>query len=66
MMPDWFRIILDLERADLTDADIAKALKVSRATICNWKQGASPRYDSAISLLALHAQYVEVQKTESS
>lgn len=52
---DWFRVIVDLERSGLTQADIAAAIDRSQAQVAAYKSvpDTEPPFHSAMLLLAL-------------
>lgn len=50
---DWFRVIVDLERAGYSFTAISTVTGVARSTIIGWKQGAAPRWEDGECLLDL-------------
>lgn len=50
---DWFRVLVDLNRAGLPTSALEQQLGIPRTTILGWKQGAEPRYADGESLLDL-------------
>lgn len=50
---DWFRVIVDLERAGYSHCSIASVCGVSKRTVGGWKQGSSPKFDDGKLLLRL-------------
>lgn len=53
MQIDWFKIIVDIERAGMTQQQISKSIRVSKSTLYGWKAGAVPRYDDGEALIRL-------------
>ncbi|HEY4373023.1 MAG TPA: hypothetical protein VGN52_13925 [Burkholderiales bacterium] len=53
---DWFRILSELQALGLTNADVARALRLRDSTIRNWKYGKEPTHARGQALLALHAR----------
>lgn len=53
---DWFRVIVDVERAGYTHANISVAISVPRRTIGSWKAGTAPRYEDGVRMLELWAR----------
>jgi len=51
---DWFRILAELQAAGFSNADVARALKLSDSTIRNWKYGIEPIHSKGEALLELH------------
>jgi len=54
---DWFRLLTDLQRAQVSHAQVAAILGCSVATVIGWKQGSEPRHSTGQALKALHAQH---------
>lgn len=52
---DWFRVIVDLERSGLTQADIAAAIDRSQAQVAAYKSipDTEPRFNHALLLVGL-------------
>lgn len=50
---DWFRIIVDLERAGYSHAAIGSAIDCPKSTVQGWKQGATPKFDDGDLLIVL-------------
>ncbi len=52
---DWFRVVTDLERSGLTQAQIGEAIGRSAATVNNLKSipGTEPRFAVGMALLGL-------------
>lgn len=61
---DWFRIIVDLERASYSHLTIAAAVGVGKRTVGGWKSGSSPRYEDGCLLISLWAQVVAKDQSE--
>ncbi|CNK10076.1 TPA: hypothetical protein PXJ75_002881 [Yersinia enterocolitica] len=53
MQIDWFQVITDVERSGMTQQQIAKGIRVAKATLFGWKQGSNPRYDDGEALIRL-------------
>lgn len=55
---DWFRILADLDRAGISNAEIARRLNVPRSTVTHWKRpNVEPSYHYGNLLITLHAQH---------
>ncbi|WP_228133787.1 hypothetical protein [Klebsiella aerogenes] len=50
---DWFRVITDLTRKNLTTQQIADELGVSKSAVLGWKSGSEPRHGHGEALIAL-------------
>lgn len=50
---DWFRVITDLTRKNLTTQEIANELGVSKSAVLGWKSGSEPRHGHGEALIAL-------------
>lgn len=50
---DWFRIICDLGRFNMSLQAIANIIGVPKPTIVGWKQGAEPRHSDGEKLVQL-------------
>lgn len=49
---DWFRVLVDLERAGVNNADAAQCIDVPLSTLRGWKNlGSQPRHDEGYELL---------------
>ena len=59
---DWFRAIVEIERAGIPDKEIAKRCQVPTSTVWYWKQGREPRYQQGVVILAILA---EIHTSES-
>ncbi|WP_291973255.1 helix-turn-helix transcriptional regulator [Candidatus Symbiopectobacterium sp.] len=53
MQIDWFNVIIDIERAGMTQQQIAQTVHVSKSALYGWKAGAVPRYDDGEALIRL-------------
>lgn len=51
---NWFRIIVDLERAGLTDTEIAKRIGCHKGNISKYKGGTEPLHNTGEKLRHLH------------
>ncbi len=61
---DWFRVVSDLERSGLTQAQIGDAIGRSAATVNNLKSipGTEPRFDVGMQLLGLWQERCQAQR----
>lgn len=50
---DWFRIICDLNKSNLSLQNIANIIQVPKPTIVGWKQGAEPKHSDGERLIDL-------------
>lgn len=50
---DWFRVLDDLRRHGLPNAQVAKRIGVPTTTLLGWKQGAEPKHTDGELLLDL-------------
>lgn len=50
---DWFRILVDLQRADCPNADVAAYLGVAASTLRGWKEGSEPAHCDGARLIEL-------------
>lgn len=50
---DWFRILAELRRANLTQVQVARELQVPRSRVRDWAAGMSPRYEDGRALIML-------------
>ena len=54
-VPDWFRILADLQNAGLTGAEVARRLELDARDLRRWKAGENkPNAEAALKLLAFH------------
>lgn len=60
---DWFRLIVDLNRAGHSTRRFADILGIPRTTIEGWKAGAEPKHADGERLIALWCK--ELAKTRS-
>lgn len=56
-MKNWFRILAELDKADISNADVARRLNVPRWKVHDWKMGAEPTYFDGDRLVTLHAKF---------
>lgn len=56
---DWFRVLIDLNRAGLPTSAVSQQLAIPLTTILGWKQGAEPRYADGESLLELWGRVLD-------
>lgn len=54
---DWFRILADLERVGISNAEVARILDVGRWKVSDWKSGIEPTYYYGDQLVTLHAKH---------
>jgi len=54
---DWFRLLADLLRAKVNNAEVARRLGLSHNTVRNWKYGIEPLHSKGEALLHLHAEH---------
>lgn len=52
---DCFRLLADLNRAGMSNAQVGRKLGKGRSTVQKWKLGAEPGYTDGCRLVALHA-----------
>ncbi len=62
-MTDWFKIITELERSGISNAELGRKVRphkpYNRSTVHDWKMGASePKYSIGQQILAIHASFV--------
>lgn len=50
---DWFRVLAELQRAGLSQCEVARSLSLSRNRVKEWARGKCPRYDDGRALLML-------------
>lgn len=50
---DWFRILADLDKAGINNAEVARKLNVTPPTVFKWKSGAEPSHYYGELLLML-------------
>ena len=50
---DWFKVICDLSKSELTLQAMADIIKVPKPTIVGWKQGAEPKHSDGERLIKL-------------
>lgn len=56
---DWFRVIVQLQRAGLSQRQIAKEIEVSPRTIRNYQQAiCEPSYSKGAALLEIHKSVI--------
>lgn len=53
-MKNWFRILAELDRAGVSNAEVARTLNVPRWKVHDWKMGAEPTYYDGDRLVTLH------------
>lgn len=53
---DWFRVLAELQRAGLSQCEVARSLSLSRNRVKEWARGKCPRYDDGRALLMLWRQ----------
>lgn len=54
---DWFRILADLERVGISNAEVARLLDVGRWKVSDWKSGIEPNYYYGDQLVTLHIKH---------
>ena len=54
---DWFRLLADLHKAGINNAEVSRLLNVPRWKIHDWKMGAEPNYSDGDRLVTLHAKH---------
>ena len=54
---DWFRILSDLLKVKVNNAEVARRLGLSHNTVRNWKYGIEPLHSKGEALLHLHAEH---------
>ena len=59
MVIDWFRVIAEIERAGIPDAEQAKRIGVPRSTLRGWKGGSEPLYKHGEALLTLYSEVLQ-------
>lgn len=50
---DWFRVLVDLQRAGVTHSAVAEHLDIPTPTLHGWKRGSEPPHCDGVRLLAL-------------
>lgn len=66
-MKDWFRLLADLNKAGICNAEVARRLNVPRWKVHDWKMGTEPSYFDGDRLVTLHAQtcsFVAVERPQ--
>lgn len=52
---DWFRVLVDLDRAGFPLSDVADQAEIPRTTMLGWQQGREPRHADGETLLSFWA-----------
>lgn len=52
---DWFKILTELKGAGISNAEVARRLKVPATTVNSWRYGTEPNYSDGYRLIELHA-----------
>lgn len=64
---DCFRLLNEMDKAGVNNAEVARRLGKGKSTIQYWKSGGEPCWSEGNRLIALHAYVTaEVQKTVST
>lgn len=62
---NWFQLLVDLKRHNVTAYDVERMLDVSRTTVLRWGQGSEPRHDDGELLLELWCRLTGRSKDEA-
>lgn len=58
---DWFRVLVDLQRAGYSHIRVANVLGIPVATLRGWKSGSEPAHNYGHALLELWTEVTELQ-----
>ena len=53
---DCFRLITEIERAGVSNIELARRLQVPRSTLLGWKAGSEPRWTDGQKLVMAHGE----------
>jgi hypothetical protein len=56
---DWFRVFVDLEKAGLCLAEVARRMNIPRTTLEHWRNGGEPKHSGGDALLAYYREIFE-------
>lgn len=64
MSLDCFRLLADLSKAGISNAEVSRLLDIDIHKIRRWKEGQEPKWSEGKALLALHTEHCS-KKAES-
>lgn len=60
---DWFRLIVALTNAGLSQREQARLVGVALGTLNGWKSGAQPKHDDGERLIQLYCERMAVERS---
>lgn len=63
---DWFRILADLRKVGITNAEVCRRTNIPPSTLQHYKEGRIPRYDDGVAILAVYHAEIPARVTQAT
>ena len=64
---DWFRVLAELERAGISNAEVARRVNVPRWKVYDWKMGeGEPTYSHGLQIVTIYHSFVAVERPHTT